>query len=642
MVPTPSSSSARRTKGGNNSSSKAAAKVARTDDKKMTAAEQEQPLASVVAQVAEMEEMEEFYFGADRDAKLQRLAEMVSTSTDQALKAFASAPPPREVQVQGFFLKGRAASLVAGQEAASEALLSKALKLDPKMLAAWNALGEVYWNLQNYRKARECFEQAVEFCGANSVSCRNLSMVLRALDAGDDAAQAKSENFVKALEKAKEAVALGTNDPRNWETLGNAYMGDFFVNARRLDELDRALIAYDKAERLYEQMGKQNPSLQLNRGIAAKYMENYELAMRSFRNASELGAANGLVEAEKVYELVQRVSGAVERKGDIKAKHLRELTSGFKHEETYRSLRELRSAENTASPLVARVVTIIDRQAEMPVIVICCDASADFFCLSLYNTEASKVADALVPLRSLIKVDNSKFREVKLTGPSGKVFSYPCVSVAHPGDVSLVGGGKLSTLAVQSVFSARAERVESKPVECTTPCWEKDEPVATNNQTATLQCKEKAADPANERWILHEDAKMRKEEAKAKAKAKAAASSASKAKNNRHRDRDRCSNAARGAGGATAAAARTDAVSRHEDELEVAKKTTTPLVEAADQSDAEDTRATESEESKEDQSAGSEGEGSKALSKVRWADLAESDSEHVDAVVKGGDCGSKK
>merc|ERR1719265_1269269 len=108
-------------------------------------------------------------------------------------------------------------------------------------------------------------------------------MVLRAVDddaaAGEDdvVSARRSANFAEALEKAKGAVALDAGDAQNWETLGNAYVGDFFVNARRPDELSRALIAYDKAETAYAKLGKKNPSLNLNRGMAAKYIENYEL-----------------------------------------------------------------------------------------------------------------------------------------------------------------------------------------------------------------------------------------------------------------------------------------------------------------------------------------------------------------------------
>merc|ERR1719454_1709767 len=101
-------------------------------------------------------------------------------------------------------------------------------------------------------------------------------MVLRALNSGTDSSSAVGsleENYAHALEKAKAAVALDANEPQNWETLGNAYIGDFFINGRRPAEINRALVAYSKAESAYETLGKQNPSLQLNRGMAAKYIE---------------------------------------------------------------------------------------------------------------------------------------------------------------------------------------------------------------------------------------------------------------------------------------------------------------------------------------------------------------------------------
>jgi hypothetical protein len=294
---------------------------------------------------------------------------------------------------------------------------------------------------------------------------------------------------------------------------------------------------------------------------------------------------------------------------------LKELTADIKHEPGYRSLRELRASGNANSPLVARVVNIIDRQAELPVIVICCDALGDFFALSLYDTDSSTVANALLPMRSLLKIERAKFREIKLTDPAAKLFCYPSVRVAHLGDVTVVGGGKLNRLAVQSVFSVGAEHVESKS-EGTTPCWEKEEQAIV--QSIAQEAKnEKVANPADERWILQEDAKRRKEEAHAKAKAKAKAAGKSK-----RRDRDRSNAYAKSRSGSM-----------------VSTEPGTDSQEASDKAPSEgtedDTRATESDAAsnsgnsgKDEQSGCSEVDDIlKPSQRVRWADLEVSDNE---------------
>jgi Flp pilus assembly protein TadD len=446
-------------------------------------------------------------------------------------------------------------SFSPGREVQAEKMLSKAIKLDPKLLRAWNALGEVHWNTQSYQRARECFENAIKFCGENPISLRNLSMVLRAVDGEattrEDGAVAarRSENFADALEKAKQAVALDAADPQNWETLGNAYVGDFFVNARRPDELSRALIAYSKAEAAYAKLGKNNPSVQLNRGMAASYIEDYDLALRSFRKAEEIGAATAAKEGQKVMELVQRLAGYTQRKGDLKAKHLKELLEDFSGKQlsvgytpggaAQRSLRDLRTNAGSAdAPFVAKVVNIVDRHDELPMIMICCDAFGEFFALSLYNAQSSKVADVVVPMKSLLNIRQAKFREVSVTAAQ-QTWNYPSVRVSHPGDIIVVGSGSLAAAAGSSSFSAVALKREEQAEEV-----QKPKPVP-KDPLSDMAASPSPADLKQERWIDQEDAKIKKTEAKAKAKAAAANA---KTKGSKKKDRSAEKPAAKSAG----------------------------------------------------------------------------------------------
>lgn len=559
------------------------------------------PFAEAEASVKELAELEDYYFDSDKTAKMTAVAGQVADCVDRVLKPLR--PPPPDLHVRGLFLKGRAVSFLPGQEKQAEDLLSKAIKLQPTLLEAWNALGEVHWNTQSYQRARECFEHALQYCGANAVSLRSLSMVLRAVDgeaaASDDEALAakRAANFAEALEKAKEAVALDASDPESWETLGNAYVGDFFVNARRPDELNRALIAYAKAEAAYDKLGKSNPSLQLNRGMAAKYIEDYDLALRSFKKAQEIGAANAAAQGQKVVELVQRVAGYAQRKGDLKAKHLKELLDDFRQGDApQRSLRDLRAGEGSSSaPLVARAAVILDRQDEMPVIVICCDSHGDFFALSLYNAQQSKVADGVVPLKSLLEIGQPKFHQVSVT-MGQKTLSYPCVRVGHPGDVTVVGGASLGAAAVQSKFTANAPSREP----------EADVAAPTSRDSggsqpeATREPEVSQVDRKREQWIDQEDAKMKKEEAKAKARAKNQPKAKGKTKK-KDKPNDK-----------VAAKAPADADRRQQ---------------AADASDAElDTTADCVDADTNDKSA---------PEKVRWSDLDDSDSDDGRAQKKG-------
>lgn len=411
-------------------------------------------LAEAEEQISLMEDLVDYYFGADKEVKMKQAFNVIEKCVSPLLDARVDIRS-QDLRGRALFLRGRALSLLGGQERQAEELLTKSIKLNPKLVEAWNALGEAYWNMQDVNQAKKCFEQALEICGPNAVSLRNLSMALRAV--GSDGAT-KSQNYADALAKAKEAVQLGPGDPLNWETLGNAYVGDFFINAKRPDEINRALIAYEKAERAYDGLGKGNPTLHFNRGMAAKYIEEYDLALRSFQKAHEIGAKGAAEEGKNVFDLVQRCAGCVERKHDFKVKRLKELAEGFPSDkESSRTLKEVQAKENEEASLVARVVSVVDRKDEVPVILICCDREGDFFAMSVYNAELQKLAESVVPMKSLLSVPRAKSRQIAVTIPTGKKWSYPCVIVGHPGDLTAVGGSSLGAAAQRSIlFSTTA------------------------------------------------------------------------------------------------------------------------------------------------------------------------------------------
>jgi len=403
-------------------------------------------LEGAEASLKELQDLEDYYFGGDKEEKKQNAADTAIACAETALTC--AERPPTSTHAKACCIKGRAYSFMVGQERQAEELLSKALKLNPQLVEAWNALGEVYWNQQNYTQARTSFEQALELCEPNAVSLRNLSMVLRAIECED---LEKGANFAAGLQKAKEATVLDAADPQNWETLGNAYMGEFFVNGKRLDELNKALIAYSRAEAAYEKLGKRNPTLHMNRGNAAKFLEDYNLALKSFRAVQEIGSAKGGEEVEKVIELVRRLSGMVERKGDLKSKRLKDMTVGMPG--TSCTLQQLRSKEAGSKPLAGRIVSVIDRKEEIPVILVCCDSAGDFFALSIYNAEAAKVAEAVVPLQSVVDISKPHLKQISVDLPGGEV-TYPCIRVAHPADILVVGSSNLNGAAAKPAFSS--------------------------------------------------------------------------------------------------------------------------------------------------------------------------------------------
>ncbi|KAG8140731.1 hypothetical protein E2320_003391, partial [Naja naja] len=164
-------------------------------------------------------------------------------------------------------LKGKALNVSADYNAQSEKLLSKAVKLDPELVEAWNQLGEVYWKKGDVSAAYTCFSGALGHC-KNKGSLQNLSMVLRQLctTSPDEHAQ----NVMDSVRQAKLAVQMDVRDGRSWYVLGNAYLSLFFNTGQNPKISQQALSAYAQAEKV-DSTASCNPDLHLNRATVRKW-----------------------------------------------------------------------------------------------------------------------------------------------------------------------------------------------------------------------------------------------------------------------------------------------------------------------------------------------------------------------------------
>lgn len=56
-----------------------------------------------------------------------------------------------------YYLKGKTLNVTDKFVPQAEELLSKAVKLEPKLIDAWNELGECYWKNDDVKQAKNCF-----------------------------------------------------------------------------------------------------------------------------------------------------------------------------------------------------------------------------------------------------------------------------------------------------------------------------------------------------------------------------------------------------------------------------------------------------------------------------------------------------
>ncbi|XP_076109796.1 tetratricopeptide repeat protein 5-like [Mytilus galloprovincialis] len=223
-------------------------------------------------------------------------------------------------------LRGRALNVLPTFDPLAEEALSKAVKLDPKLVDAWNELGESYWKKGEVPAAKNCFVGALGHV-KNKVSLRNLSMVLKQLSGSPSD---KLKMIEESVEKAKDAVQLDIHDGTSWLVLGNAYLSLFFAAGQNPKSLKQSMSAYLQAEK--DSVAKNNPDLHFNRSVAFKYEEDYQAAVEGFSMASKLDPTwTEPGEHEKnLMSYLTNLRDLTEQKGKIKDKKIKALVQTIK------------------------------------------------------------------------------------------------------------------------------------------------------------------------------------------------------------------------------------------------------------------------------------------------------------------------
>lgn len=220
------------------------------------------------------------------------------------------------------FLRGKLLNVFPTYSNDAEVLLSKAIKLDPKLVEAWNELGECYCKNDDLVKAKSCFEGALKE-KRNKISLRNLSILLRQEDC--KIRERKLENIEKGLNFAKEAVQLDPQDGLSWAILGNAHLSYFFGVQQNPNTLKQCLSAYTQAEK--DIIAKSTSDLHYNKGITFKYQEEFKLALESFYEASLYDPTwePPRNKQKQLLRYLQEIQDLVLTKGKLKPKRLHQI-----------------------------------------------------------------------------------------------------------------------------------------------------------------------------------------------------------------------------------------------------------------------------------------------------------------------------
>ncbi|XP_044003757.1 tetratricopeptide repeat protein 5-like isoform X2 [Aphidius gifuensis] len=298
-----------------------------------------------------------------------------------------------------YYLKGRALNVVDRFVPQAEELLSKAVKLEPKLIDAWNELGECYWKNDDIEQAKNCFVGALPH-GRNKTSLRNLSMVLRQELVNTH--KQKIDNVMQGVEYAKEAVSMDTTDGTSWTILGNAYLSSFFTVARNPATLKLCMCAYAQAEK--DVVAKNKPDLYFSKATVFKYQEEYQLALEALDRAMLLDPTwqSPRNKFEDLLKYLKDMQKSIHCKGRLKPKRLHQMvqaldekhigsyknTSFEKNKEVQLQLVELRSltiGSNVGKVVFGKVICWIQNADSVPFAFCLVDKEKTTLAVTVYN-----------------------------------------------------------------------------------------------------------------------------------------------------------------------------------------------------------------------------------------------------------------
>lgn len=240
----------------------------------------------------------------------------------------------------------------------AENLLTRAVKLDPSLVEAWNALGECYWRRGELNLSCHCIRRGLER-RRTAQGLRTLSMLLR-----QPASALTADTASESVALAREALSIDLDSCQSWACLGNAYLGQFAASEQaRLDVVKLAQKAYGKA--ISKEEGDRRPDLHFNRATSCMWAADFEEALNAYDRVHAVDASRRCEgEKDAVYELLRLLHASVNERGGLKPKRLHslhaQLSSRAEATGTAGALADLDAGRNSTTALWCVVLADIE------------------------------------------------------------------------------------------------------------------------------------------------------------------------------------------------------------------------------------------------------------------------------------------
>ncbi|KAK2498920.1 hypothetical protein MC885_003948 [Smutsia gigantea] len=417
--------------------------------------EVKQALQKLQELVGQLYSFRECYFETHSVEDAGRKQQDVREEMEKTLQQMEEVVGSIQGKAQVLMLTGKALNVTPDYSPKAEELLSKAVKLEPTLVEAWNQLGEVYWKKGDVAAAHTCFSGALTHC-KNKVSLQNLSMVLRQLraDSGDE----HSRHVLDSVQQAKLALQMDIHDGRS-------------CTGQNPKISQQALSAYAQAEKV-DRTASSNPDLHLNRATLHKYEENYGEALEGFSQAASLDPAwlEPREREQQLLDYLNRLTSLLESKGKVKTKKLQSMlgslcpahvgpcgdgryqsASGRKATLSLKPLSALQPGVNSGAVVLGKVVFSLTTEEKVPFTFGLVDSDAPCCAVMVYNM----VQSWGVLIGDSVAIPEPDLRLHQLQH-KGKEYSFSSIRVETP--LLLVVNGK-----PQGSSSQAAATVASRP-----------------------------------------------------------------------------------------------------------------------------------------------------------------------------------
>ncbi|XP_063226867.1 tetratricopeptide repeat protein 5-like [Bacillus rossius redtenbacheri] len=351
-----------------------------------------------------------------------------------------------ERRAQYHYLVGRALNVRPQHCPQAQAALSRAVKLDRALVAAWNELGDCYWKKDDVKEARACYEGALQQ-QRNEVSLRNLSMVAR--QEKHPSAEKRAESVEQGVTYAKEAVQLNPRDGLSWLVLGNAYIARYFT-VQNPDTLKLCMSAYQHA--LKDPEAECHADLHYNMAIVLKYREQYQGALGALSRASALDPTwppPRLLE-ERLLQYLARVQELVALRGRLRARRLAQLLQALDDQQPEtRPLASLQEGANPAAVVLGTVACSVHTEDGVPFTFCLVDRAGTCVAVTLYNLAAGKG----VIIGDSVAIPQPFLSHISLSY-KGKQYQFDSIRVETPSKLKVngrvLGRDKLASVQLSS------------------------------------------------------------------------------------------------------------------------------------------------------------------------------------------------